>query len=313
MDLVAIHPLFNLYNQRWPIRTGVDPRSAGEVRLPRRGPRARRHRHRLDWSSHGCIISGGRIHRSVLSARCRVNSFSEVEESVLFENVRIGRHAKIRRCIIDKDVEIPAGRRDRLQPRSGPEALLRHRERASSSSRSARRSTTRRCGGCDRRHAPSKEKRIVRSDGWMLGRTDHHRRRRPRLRGRARRACSTARVHERRPPRLRRRSRSSAGPNSLGVLDIARRTGAHRRSRQPRAEAPRLARRPRALDPRRDRREPSDRQDASRSRARAAAGRLDAAPDAADSGSICPSTALRVVHAGHRSRHPVRARRSPTR
>ena len=59
--------------------------------------------------SHGCIISGGRIHRSVLSVGCRINSFSEVEESVLFERVRIGRHAKIRRCIIDKDVEVPSG------------------------------------------------------------------------------------------------------------------------------------------------------------------------------------------------------------
>jgi glucose-1-phosphate adenylyltransferase len=55
----------------------------------------------------GCIISGGKIHRSVLSNRCRVNSFSEIEDSILFENVVIGRHAKIRRAIVDKDVEIP--------------------------------------------------------------------------------------------------------------------------------------------------------------------------------------------------------------
>ena len=59
--------------------------------------------------SDGCIISGGRIHRSVLSPRVRVNSFSEVEESVVFEDVSIGRHARIRRAIIDKGVEIPAG------------------------------------------------------------------------------------------------------------------------------------------------------------------------------------------------------------
>ena len=59
--------------------------------------------------SHGCIISGGRIHRSVLGIGCRINSFSEVEESILFERVRVGRHAKIRRAIIDKDVEIPQG------------------------------------------------------------------------------------------------------------------------------------------------------------------------------------------------------------
>src|SRR5262249_60479210 len=57
--------------------------------------------------SLGCIISGGRIHKSVLSNRVRVNSFSHIEESILFENVVIGRHAEIRRAIIDKDVEIP--------------------------------------------------------------------------------------------------------------------------------------------------------------------------------------------------------------
>ena len=48
-------------------------------------------------------------HRSVLTPRVRINSFSEVEESILFENVNIGRYARIRRCIIDKDVEIPPG------------------------------------------------------------------------------------------------------------------------------------------------------------------------------------------------------------
>jgi glucose-1-phosphate adenylyltransferase len=57
--------------------------------------------------SAGCIISGGRINRSVLSNRCRINSFSSVDECILFENVVIGRHARIRRAIIDKDVEIP--------------------------------------------------------------------------------------------------------------------------------------------------------------------------------------------------------------
>ena len=72
----------------------------------------------------GCIISGGRIHRSVLCPRVRINSFSEVEESVLFENVDIGRHAKIRRAIVDKDVEIPAGHAHRLRPGGGPAPVL---------------------------------------------------------------------------------------------------------------------------------------------------------------------------------------------
>jgi glucose-1-phosphate adenylyltransferase len=59
--------------------------------------------------SPGCIISGGRLHRCVLGARCRINSFSQLEECVLLDNVNVGRHARIRRAVIDKDVEIPAG------------------------------------------------------------------------------------------------------------------------------------------------------------------------------------------------------------
>jgi glucose-1-phosphate adenylyltransferase len=66
--------------------------------------------------SHGCIVSGGRIHRSVLSYRVRVNSFAELEECIMFENVVVGRRAKVRRAIIDKDVEVPAGTRIGFDP-----------------------------------------------------------------------------------------------------------------------------------------------------------------------------------------------------
>jgi glucose-1-phosphate adenylyltransferase len=108
MDLIEIHPQFNLYNERWPIRTGAthDPPAKFVFRDE---AQARVGIATDSMVSHGCIISGGRIHRSVLGVGCRVNSFSEVEESVLFEHVRVGRHAKIRRAIIDKDVEIPPG------------------------------------------------------------------------------------------------------------------------------------------------------------------------------------------------------------
>jgi glucose-1-phosphate adenylyltransferase len=108
MDLIEIHPLFNLYNSRWPIRTGAthDPPAKFVFRDE---ANARVGIATDSLVSHGCIISGGRIHKSVLSVGCRINSFSEVEESVLFERVKIGRHARLRRCIVDKDVEIPSG------------------------------------------------------------------------------------------------------------------------------------------------------------------------------------------------------------
>jgi glucose-1-phosphate adenylyltransferase len=107
LDLVAIQPAFNLYNQRWPIRTGYNNDPPAKF-VFRDEANARVGIATESLVSLGCIISGGRIHRSVLSNRVRVNSFSHIEESVLFENVVIGRHVKIRRAIIDKDVEIPA-------------------------------------------------------------------------------------------------------------------------------------------------------------------------------------------------------------
>jgi glucose-1-phosphate adenylyltransferase len=108
MDLIQIHPHFNLYNDRWPIRTGITHAPPAKF-VFRDEAHARVGIATDSLVSHGCIISGGRIHRSVLSTGCRINSFSEVEESVLFENVQIGRHARLRRCIVDKDVEIPQG------------------------------------------------------------------------------------------------------------------------------------------------------------------------------------------------------------
>lgn len=108
MDLVAIQPAFNLYNHQWPIRTGYNHDPPAKF-VFRDEANARVGIATESLVSLGCIISGGRIHRSVLSNRVRVNSFSHIEESVLFENVVIGRHARIRRAIIDKDVEIPAG------------------------------------------------------------------------------------------------------------------------------------------------------------------------------------------------------------
>jgi glucose-1-phosphate adenylyltransferase len=108
MDLVSVKPSFNLYNNRWPIRTGFSHDPPAKF-VFRDEANARVGVATESLVSHGCIISGGRINRSVLAPRCRINSFSSVDECVLFENVHIGRHVRVRRAIIDKDVEIPAG------------------------------------------------------------------------------------------------------------------------------------------------------------------------------------------------------------
>jgi glucose-1-phosphate adenylyltransferase len=106
MDLVAVTPVFNLYDKAWPIRTHQHqyPPAKFVFGDPKRTGTA------IDSIvSSGCIISGGRVQNCVLSPDVRVNSYSEVEHSIVFTHVNIGRHCRIRKAIIDRDVHIPEG------------------------------------------------------------------------------------------------------------------------------------------------------------------------------------------------------------
>jgi len=105
MDLVAVTPEFNLYDQRWPVRTRVAQAPPAKFVFAQEG---RRMGVALDSIvCAGCIVSGGRVVRSVLSTGVRVNSYCEVEYSILMPNVHIGRNSRIRRAIIDTGVHIP--------------------------------------------------------------------------------------------------------------------------------------------------------------------------------------------------------------
>ena len=108
MDLVKVVPDLNLYDQEWPIRTmpitAPPPKFVFAQQEPGRVGVA------LDsMVSPGCIVSGGRVERSILSPFCRINSYSLVTDSILFENVSVGRHSKLHRTVVDKDVVIPEG------------------------------------------------------------------------------------------------------------------------------------------------------------------------------------------------------------
>jgi glucose-1-phosphate adenylyltransferase len=106
MDLVAVDPVFSLYNDRWPIYT--IQHNQPPVKFVFSNVRENRVGRATDsLVSEGCIISGGHVHHSIVSPKVRVNSYAYVEDSILFENVNIGRHCRIRRAIIDKHVEIP--------------------------------------------------------------------------------------------------------------------------------------------------------------------------------------------------------------
>lgn len=108
MDLASVIPEFNLYNPNWPIRTyqGQYP-PAKTVFANERTGRAGRALDSIICG--GVIISGGTVRNSILSPGVRVNSYAEVNDSILFHDVVIGMRAKVRRAIIDKGVRVPDG------------------------------------------------------------------------------------------------------------------------------------------------------------------------------------------------------------
>ncbi len=105
MDLVSVLPEFNLYDQRWPIRTHLLQQPPAKFVFAQEG---RRMGIAIDSIvSGGCIISGGRVVRSILSPGVRINSYCEVESSILMHNAEVGRYSRIRRAIIGPNVRIP--------------------------------------------------------------------------------------------------------------------------------------------------------------------------------------------------------------
>jgi glucose-1-phosphate adenylyltransferase len=106
MDLCAVHPVFNLYNDKWPILTHVPSQPPAKF-VHDQGDRVGRAINSV--VSNGVVVSGGLVHSSVLSPGVRVNSWSRVERSVLLHNTQVGRHAVIENAILDKNVRVPEG------------------------------------------------------------------------------------------------------------------------------------------------------------------------------------------------------------
>ncbi len=109
MDLISVDPLLNMYDEHWPIRTYLPNYPAPKFVFAETGPNARRGQALDSIVCQGSIISGGTVERSLLGTNTRVNSFAHVEDSIVLDHVDIGRHARVRRAIIDKGVHIPPG------------------------------------------------------------------------------------------------------------------------------------------------------------------------------------------------------------
>jgi glucose-1-phosphate adenylyltransferase len=106
MDIVSVSPVFNLYDEAWPIRTHQRQYPPAKFVFEEAG----RTGQALDSIvSAGCIVSGGTVRYSVLSPDVRVNSYTEVDSTIMFSHVNVGRHCRIRKAIIDRDVHIPEG------------------------------------------------------------------------------------------------------------------------------------------------------------------------------------------------------------
>jgi glucose-1-phosphate adenylyltransferase len=105
MDLVSVIPEFNLYDRRWPLRTRLVQAPPAKFVFASEG---RRMGVALDSIvANGCIISGGRVTKSILSPGVRVNSYCEIENSILMDQVEIGRYSQLQRTIVPAGVIVP--------------------------------------------------------------------------------------------------------------------------------------------------------------------------------------------------------------
>jgi glucose-1-phosphate adenylyltransferase len=106
MDLIAVHPIFNMYNTEWPIHSWIDPLPPAKFVFDEDGRRGQA----LDsMVCAGAVLSGATARRSVLSPGAHLHSFAEVEDSILLHGAEVHRNAVVRRAILDKNVQIMEG------------------------------------------------------------------------------------------------------------------------------------------------------------------------------------------------------------
>ncbi|MFU7558193.1 glucose-1-phosphate adenylyltransferase [Stieleria sp. JC731] len=108
MDLISIDPQLNLYDEHWPVRAFQPNLPPPKFVFGSEGGSTRRGYALDSMICQGAIVSGGNVSRSILGPGVRVNSYASVEDSILFDEVNVGRRSRLRRVIVDKGVSIPA-------------------------------------------------------------------------------------------------------------------------------------------------------------------------------------------------------------
>jgi glucose-1-phosphate adenylyltransferase len=105
LDLISVLPALDLYDRRWPIWTATEMLPPAKFVHDEDG---RRGMATSSLVANGCIVSGARVRRSLLSTGVRVNSFAEVEGAVILPHAQVGRGARLRNVIVDSRVRVPA-------------------------------------------------------------------------------------------------------------------------------------------------------------------------------------------------------------
>jgi len=106
LDLASVTPELDMYDRSWPIRTHMEPLPPAKFVQDRSGS------HGMTMNSlvaGGCIVSGSVVVNAVLFPRVRVNSFCNIDSTVLLPDVNVGRSCRLRKCVIDRACHIPEG------------------------------------------------------------------------------------------------------------------------------------------------------------------------------------------------------------
>ncbi|MFK8113969.1 MAG: glucose-1-phosphate adenylyltransferase [Rubripirellula sp.] len=107
LDLIGVDPQLNLYDQDWPIRAYHPSLPPPKFVFGSEGKSTRRGEALDSIVCQGAIVSGGKVARSIIGPNVRINSYTQIEDSILFDSVEVGRRSRLRRVIVDKGVRIP--------------------------------------------------------------------------------------------------------------------------------------------------------------------------------------------------------------